>query len=62
MVAVARSPAGSPVCHCVTGYDRGPALAHDDKSLVGQNRQGVLQGRHHLYDMFSLVGRQGVEP
>jgi hypothetical protein len=38
MVAAARSPAGSPVCHCVTGYDRGPALADDDKSLVGQNR------------------------
>jgi hypothetical protein len=46
MVAAARSPAGSPVGHCVTGYDRGPALTEDDKSLVGQNRQGVLQGRH----------------
>jgi hypothetical protein len=46
MAAVARSPAGSPVCHSVTGHDRGPALTEDDKSLVGQNRQGVLQGRH----------------
>jgi hypothetical protein len=45
MVAAARGPAGSPVCHRVTGYDRRPALADDDKSLVGQNRQGVLQGR-----------------
>jgi hypothetical protein len=46
MAAAAWSPAGSPVDHRVTGYDRGPALAEDDKSLVGQNRQGVLQGRH----------------
>ena len=65
MVAVARSPAGSPVCHCVTGYDRGPALAHDDKSLVGQNRQGVLQGRHrhvlqgaHLPDRRQRLARR----
>jgi hypothetical protein len=46
MVAAARSPAGSPVCCGVTGYDRGPSLADDDKPLVGQDRQGVLQGRH----------------
>ena len=46
MAAAARSPAGSPVCHCVTGHDCGPALMDDDKSLVGQNGQGVLQGRH----------------
>ena len=46
MVAVARSLAGSPFCYRVTGYDRGPALAHNDKSLVGQNPQGVLQRRH----------------
>ena len=64
MVAVARSPAGSPVCHRVTGYDCGPALAEDDKSLVDQRRiratTRAMLGRP--YDMFWLVGRQGVEP
>ena len=38
MVAAARSPAGSPVHHDVTGHDRGPALADDDEPFVGEDR------------------------
>jgi hypothetical protein len=43
MAAAARSPAGSPVCRRVTGYDRGPALAEDDKSLVGQTARACCR-------------------
>ncbi len=58
MVAVARSPAGSPVCHCVTGYDRSAALAYDDKSFLGEDRQSVLQGRHwHVLQVAHLAYR-----
>ena len=59
MVAAAQSLAGSTVCRRVTGYDRGPALAHDDKPLVGQDTQGVLQGGHrHILEGAHLPDRR----
>jgi hypothetical protein len=46
VVAAAQSSSGPPLRGDITCHDRGAALTDDDEPFLGEDRQGVLQGRH----------------
>jgi hypothetical protein len=46
MISVVRSAARAPVRRGIADYHRSTTLADNQKPLVGENRQGMLQRRH----------------